>query len=77
VAGFVKGIIPLRYTLESGEKLTGEKKPLDYASPGKDGGARTPHGCGVVLACLGLLPLLLGSRWLYFFVHTDYRAHHR
>jgi hypothetical protein len=56
--------------------MTGEKKPLDYASPRKDDG-RMPYGCLVTVACLGLLPLLLGSRWLYVFVFSDDRAHHR
>ena len=56
--------------------MTGKKKPLDYASTPKDD-QRASHGCLVIVACLGLLPLLLGCRWLYVFVFTDYRAHHR
>lgn len=56
--------------------MTGEKQPLDYAPPRKDD-RRMPHGCLVGVACLGLPPLILGGRWLYVFVFTDYRAHHR
>jgi hypothetical protein len=56
--------------------MTGEKNPLDYASPPKDGG-RTSYGSLIAVACFGVLPLLLGTRWLYVFVFTDYRAHHR
>ena len=56
--------------------MTGEKNPLDYASTPKDGG-RAPDGCLIAVAWFGILPLMLGSCWLYVFVFTDYRAHHR
>lgn len=56
--------------------MTDPKKPLDYASRSDDG-QRPAHGCLLVIAVLGSLPLLLGGRWLYLFIFTDYRAHHR
>ena len=53
-----------------------DRQPLDNASP-RDHNRVFPKGCMIVVACLGVIPLLLGSAWLYTFIFTDFRPHHR
>jgi hypothetical protein len=52
------------------------KKPMDYATP-PNHERQLSKGCFVLLAAAALPLLLLGGAWLYTFIFTDFRLHHR
>lgn len=54
-----------------------KRHPLHY-EPNEQHRSRPLSWVSIVtIATLGIVPLLLGSRWLQLFIFTDYRAHHR